>query len=65
MVLSNYLRNPCIIANYYYDDILGGYILIGFHNDTGEPTIDSIPTNVRRLFQLGVLCGAQSIERRE
>ena len=43
----------------------GGYILIGFHNDTGEPTIDSIPTNVRRLFQLDVLCTAQSIERRE
>lgn len=28
----------------------GGYVLIGFHNDTGEPYIDSVPSNVRRLF---------------
>jgi len=28
----------------------GGYVLIGFHNDTGEPATDNIPSNVRSLF---------------
>jgi hypothetical protein len=28
----------------------GGYVLIGFHNDTGEPYTDNIPSNVRKLF---------------
>jgi hypothetical protein len=28
----------------------GGYILVGFHNDTGEPYTDNIPSNVRELF---------------
>ncbi len=28
----------------------GGYVLIGFHNDTGEPYTDNIPSNMRRLF---------------
>ena len=28
----------------------GGHVLIGFNNDTYEPCIDNIPSNVRRLF---------------
>jgi hypothetical protein len=28
----------------------GGYVLIGFRNDTGEPYTDNIPSNVRKLF---------------
>jgi hypothetical protein len=28
----------------------GGYVLIGFHNDTGEPDTDNILSNVRKLF---------------
>ncbi len=28
----------------------GGYVLIGFNNDTGEPCTDNIPSNVRELF---------------
>jgi predicted HTH transcriptional regulator len=28
----------------------GGHLLIGFHNDTGEPYTDNLPSNVKRLF---------------
>jgi predicted HTH transcriptional regulator len=38
----------------------GGHVLIGFHNDTGEPCTDNIPSNVRRLFHQDKIQGIVS-----
>lgn len=38
----------------------GGHVLIGFHNDTGEPYTDNVPSNVRRLFHQDKIQGMVS-----